>query len=305
VAPHSLENARRAMRSCGYDQEQMGEPGEVTFATPLRHIPSPDDDIYAIPRHREVDLLTTLRLSTHGVTINMALANFDDLETKILHGVSFPALPVAEMFCLQVMHAFGHLLGSWVRVAWLFEIGHFIDRHYGSEDLWRVIIDRMGRDAKTQNAFGLVISLTNVLFPRPLPRALAACCVQTLPPRIRAWVDHLGLKTAVADLDGAKFTLFVHRGFVDNPSFWTSYVKDRIFPVGRRSSIGRVATTGIGTRIRVTASQWRHTMHRIVFHAQSMFSLPLEAIRFRYALRSVEKQNRAVAGTPAKVTYTV
>jgi hypothetical protein len=305
VAPHSLENAKRAMRSCAYDQEQTDEPGEVTFATPLRHIPSPHDDIYAIPRHREVDLLTTLRLSTHGVAINLPTAGFDDLETKILHGISFPALPAAEMFCLQVMHAFRHLLGSWVRVSWLFEIGYFIDRHYGDEDLWRAVIDRMGRKAKAQSAFGLVISFTNLLFPRPMPQPLAKWCLQTLPPRIRAWVEHLGLKTAVADLDGAKFTLFVHREFVDDRSFWASYVKDRIFPLGRRSSIGRVATTGIGTKIKVRASQWRHTMHRFVFHAQSMFSLPLEAIRFRYALRSVEKQRGAVAGTPAKVTYTV
>lgn len=305
VTPHSLENAKRAMRSCGYDQEQMGEPGEVTFATPLRHVPSPNDDIYAIPRHREVDLLSTLRLSTHGVTIQTPMASFDDLETRVLHGISFPALPAAEMFCLQVMHAFKHLLGSWVRASWLFEIGHFIDRRYDDEKLWRAVISRMGRDVKTQNAFGLVISLTNALFPRPIPEPLADWCLQKLPPRITAWVAHLGLKTAVADLDGAKFTLFVHREFVDDRGFWASYVKDRIFPVGRRSSIGRVATTGIGPKLKVSASQWRHSMHRFVFHVQSMFSLPLEAIRFRYALRSVERQGGVVAGASAKVPYTV
>jgi hypothetical protein len=295
VTPDSLENAKRAMQSCGYEQGEMAEPGEVTFTTPLRHIPTSNDDIYAIPRHREVDLLTTLRLSVHGVSIPMPKTDFNHLETKILLDIAFPTLPSEEMFCFQVMHAFRHLLGSWVRVSWLFEIGYFIDRHYGDEDLWRAIVDRAGRDARTRNAFGLVISLTRALFPRPIPEPLTEWCLQALPARIETWVAHFGVKTAVADLDGAKFTLFVHREFVDDRAFWTSYVKNRIFPIGRRSSIGRVAITDTGTRIEAKVSQWRHTMRRSIFHARSLFSLPVEAIRFRYALRSIERQRLLVA----------
>ena len=133
VTPDSLENAKRAMQSCGYDQGEIAESGEVTFTTPLRHIPTANDDIYATPRHREVDLLTTLRLFAHGVSIPMPTPDFNDLATKTLLDIAFPTLPSEEMFCLQVMHAFRHLLGSWVRVSWLFEIGYFIDRHYGDD----------------------------------------------------------------------------------------------------------------------------------------------------------------------------
>src|ERR1700722_19114487 len=280
---------------CGYDQGEIAESGEVTFTTPLRHIPTANDDIYATPRHREVDLLTTLRLFAHGVSIPTPTPDFNDLKTKILLDIAFPTLPSEEMFCLQVMHAFRHLLGSWIRVSWLYEIGYFIDRHYGDEDLWRAIADRMGHDSRTRNAFGLVLSLARALFPRPIPKPLAGWCLQSLPPRIETWVAHFGLKTAIADLDGAKFTLFVHREFVDDRAFWTSYVKYRIFPIGRRSSIGRVAITDTGTRIKAKVSQWRHTMSRSIFHARSLFSLPVEAIRFRYALRSVERQRVLVA----------
>jgi Uncharacterised nucleotidyltransferase len=295
VTVDSLENAKRAMQSCGYEQGEITEPGEVIFTTPLRHIPSSNDDIYAIPRHREVDLLTTLSLSAHGVSIPMPTADFNGLKTKLSRDIAFPALPSEEMFCLQVTHAFRHFLGSWVRVSWLFEIGCFIDRHYGDEDLWRAIVDRMGCDARTRNAFGLVISLTRALFPRPIPEPLAEWCLQSLPARIETWVAHFGVKTAITDLDGAKFTLFVHREFVDDRAFWTSYVKNRIFPIGRRSSIGRVAITGTRTRIKAKVSQWRHTMSRSIFHARSLFSLPVEAIRFRYALRSTERQRVLVA----------
>jgi hypothetical protein len=295
VAPDSFENAKRVLQSCGYDQQENGGVDEATFATPLRHIPSPEDDIYAIPEHREVDLLTTLHHAAHGVTIDAPIGGLDSAEIRTLHGISFPALPPAEMFCLQVMHAFKHLLGSWVRASWLLEIGYFIDRHYLQDHLWRGVADRMGRDAQRRNAFGLVISLTNGLWPRPIPQALADGCLQSLPPSIELWVAHFGVKTAVADLDGAKWTLFVHREFVDDRNHWNSYLSDRIFPVGRRASLGMVTSNDSGTRIKAKVAQWRHTMRRSIFHAQSIFSLPVHAIRWKYALRSIEKQRVQVS----------
>jgi hypothetical protein len=295
VAEDSLEKAKHAMRCCGYEQETTREADEVTFATPLRHIPSPNDDIYAAPRHREVDLVTTLRHASHGVSIDAPAACFDRIENKTLHGLSFPALPAGQMFCLQVMHAFKHLLGSWVRVSWLFEIGYFVDRHHGDNDLWGEVIAQMGREAKPRNAFGLVLSLTKTLFPRRIPQVLHDWCLRSLPPRIEAWVTQFGLKTAISDLDGAKWTLFVHSEFVDHRNSWNSYVRDRIFPVGRQSSIGTVKTADVGTRIKGNVSQWRHTMRRSMFHARTLFSLPVEAIRWKYTLRALERQRVPVS----------
>jgi Uncharacterised nucleotidyltransferase len=295
VAPDSLENAKSAMQACGYGQQENGGLDEATFATPLRHIPSPKDNIYAIPEHREVDIVTTLHQAAHGVSIELPMGVLDRVETRTLHGISFPALPATEMFCLQVMHAFKHLLGSWVRASWLFEIAYFIDKHYGQDHLWHAIADRMGRDAKRRNAFGLVLSLTNRLWPRPIPRTLADWCLPSLPPSIEVWVAYFGIQTTVADLDGAKLTLFVHREFVDDRNHWNSYLSGRIFPVGRHASIGTVTNNGSGTRIKAKMAQWRHIMRRSIFHAQSIFSLPVQAIRWKYALRSIERQRVQVS----------
>ena len=297
IAENSLERAKNAMRSCGYEQQETREAGELTFATPLAHVPSPNDNIYVIPRHREVDLLTSLCQQNHGVSIDTGLGSFDSVETKTLHGLSFPTLPTEEMFCLQVMHAFQHLLGSWVRVSWLFEIGYFIDGHCGDSDLWGAVMERVGPDPKARNAFGLIISLTKTLFPRQIPRLLEDWCLRPLSPRIEAWVTHFGLKTAVSDLDGTKLTLFVHSEFVDDRESWNSYLRDRIFPVGRRSSIGTAMTADPGTRIKLRVSEWRHAVCRAMFHTRSLFSLPVDALRWNYALRLVERQR--VPGLPA------
>lgn len=295
VAPESVEAAGRALQYFGYAQQETQQGDEVTFATPLRYIPSSTDDIYAIPRHREVDLLTTIRHVTHGVSIDAPSDFLERVETKTSHGISFPSLPAEDMFCVQVMHAFKHVMGSWVRLSWLVELGYFVDRHYNDVNLWQAVIDRMGRDPKARSATGLVLSLTNAVFPRSIPPVLVDWCLRSLPPRIETWVAQFGMKMALSDLEGTKVTLFVHREFVDDPGSWNLYLRNRVFPTGRASSIGVVATGGPGARMRVRASQWLHTARRSAFHARELFSLPVEAIRWRYTLRSIERQRVLVS----------
>jgi hypothetical protein len=294
VAADALENAKCAVQSCGYEQEGTEEIGEITFSTPLHHLPSPNDDIYAIPRHREVDLLTNLGHNAHGVYIGVPFGSFQRIQSKTLNGLTFPALPLEQMFCLHVMHAFKHLLGSWVRVSWLFELGYFIDRNYNDRNLWQAITEQMEPDMRVRNAFGLIISLTKTLFPRQIPRLLNDWCLRSLPPRIEAWVEQFGLRTAISDLDGAKWTLFVHREFVDDRDSWSSYLRNRIFPAQPWLSRHRVLTDDIGTRMNLKALQWRHTMRRSLFHARELFALPIEALRWKYALRSLKRQRVSV-----------
>jgi hypothetical protein len=295
VAAESMEDAKQALKSCGYAQEEIRDTGEMTFATPLRHIPSAYDDIYARPRHREVDLLLSLRHQEHGVSIDAPSDCLQRVQNMTLQHTSFPALSPDDRFALHVMHAFKHLLGSWVRVSWLVEIGYFIDFHYDNTDLWRSVTTRAGHNPTVRNAFGLIISLTQALFPRPIPRGLDAWCLQALPSRIESWVNEFGPRWAVSDLDGAKLTLFVHRQFFDDPSSWNSYVASRIFPFSRGSSIGRVSTAVPGARIKARASQWLHSLRRVMFHTRELVSLPVEAIRWKRAVRSTERQRALVS----------
>jgi hypothetical protein len=290
VQPESMEDAKQALLLCGYAPEETRSTGEVTFATPLRHIPSAADDIYARPRHREVDLLLSLRQDEHGASIDGPSDCLSRAQNKTLQNVSFPSLSTDDMFYLQVMHAFKHLLGSWIRVSWLVEIGYFIDLHHQDADLWRSVAARAGQEKAAQDAFGLIISLTKTLFPRPIPRCLDEWCLQPLSSRVETWVRRFGLEWATSDLDGAKLTLFVHREFIQDPHCWNSYVLRRIFPIGRHASLGRVSTAARGARIKASTSQWLHSLRRAIFHARELVTLPVDAIRWKHALRSTKRQ---------------
>jgi Uncharacterised nucleotidyltransferase len=295
VEPESMEDAKQALLLCGYVHEETRSTGEVTFATPLRHIPSAADDIYARPRHREVDLLLSLRHEEHGASIDGPSDCRSRAQSKTLQNVSFPSLSADDMFYLQVMHAFKHLLGSWIRVSWLVEIGYFIDLHHRDADLWRSVTVRAGQDQIVQDAFGLIISLTQTLFPRPIPRGLDEWCLQPLSTRIETWVRKFGLEWATSDLDGAKLTLFVHREFIRDSYSWNSYVLRRIFPIGRHAPFGRVSMAAPGARIKASRSQWLHSLRRAIFHTRELMTLPVHAIRWKHALRSTKRQRTLVA----------
>jgi hypothetical protein len=300
IAPTHLAAAASAFESLGYAQTEHRPTGQITFATALRHIPSAADDIYAPPRHREVDLLPSLCLDFHGASVDAPSDHLARSRRAALDDFSFPVLALDDAFSLQVLHTFSHLLGSWVRISWLVEIAHSLEAHRDNASLWHSVIKRNTNcgTATTSNgnnreAFGLILSLTNHLFATPIPKPLYDWCAhpQTLPAPIAAWVAQFGRRFALAGLNGTKLTLFVHRQFISDRRTWRAYLLARLFPVGRNSSIGSVSIASRGARMKAQVSQWLHSMRRVLFHARELVSLPMEIIRWKRALRAVRGQH--------------
>jgi hypothetical protein len=294
VAPESIENASRVLVSIGYISNGVDEAGDCTFATPLQHVPSATDNIYAIQRHREIDLATSVRMAIHGVTVDLPLDFLERIECRDVAGFRFPALSTGDTFFVHVLHAFRHLLGSWIRASWLLEIAYFLERHFTNDELWAEIVRRAGGNFKTQNAFGLVLSLVKNAFRQESPAILDNWCIQMLPRRVQTWVNTFGTATLLADLQGTKTTLFVHREFIDAPDAWRSYVTHRLFPFGGGAAIGNIATASTSARMVARATQWSHSARRVVFHAAELFAFPFHMVRWKLALRSIDRQRLAM-----------
>jgi hypothetical protein len=301
VGPEALPQATRALKSHGYVQQEVRPSGEITFSTLQTHVPSAADDIYAAPRHREIDLHTSLHLDFHSVFISTPMDQPPRVRSKSFENLSFPALVADDMFTLQVLHAFSHFLGSWVRLSWLLEIAYYLDVHRQDDLLWHSIVQGQQNAAPVtgiafnRNAFGLILSLTQEIFPssRPLPSALNDWCIQSLPVPIQAWIRHFGRRFAQADLNGSKLSLFIHREFVALDTrakrrAWRRYALRRIFPVGRHSSIGKVSVASLRAKIRANAYQRLHSMRRVLFHLRELVSFPVEVIRWKRALRAFQ-----------------
>jgi len=294
IAPESANDAARALASCGYELQESGDSGGMTFGTPLLHTPSRRDNIYDVPRHRQVDLHTVLWHEAHGVSIGAPIDCLTRLQPKSMLGVSFPALARDDMFLLQVFHAFQHLLASWIRLSWLFELDHFLWTHEQDTALWHAVLDRAGGDVKLRRALGLILRLTNQVFPRRLPEILEGWCLAPLPRRAEAWVRQFGVMWALSDLPGNKLTLFVHRDFVNDPNLWRKYLKSRIFPMHLQSSLGLGVHLSLKARVKAKVGRCAYALGRVIFHIRELASLAMGTIRWRRALRSVASRRRAI-----------
>ena len=303
TSPGSLTLATRVLESQGYVRLEMKRSGEVIFSTPQTHVPSAADNIYARPRYREIDLLLSLRLDFQGASIHTHVDQLARVRNKQIEDLNFPVLAADDMFALQVYHAFSHFLGSWVRLSWLLEIAYFLEVHHQDHLLWHSVVEREQDVAKVKgnsfnrDAFGLILSITQEIFPisSPLPPTLHDWCVQSLPIPIRAWIQQFGRRFAHADLNGSKLSLFVYREFVATETrvgrqACNRYLIRRIFPVGRRSSIGTVSINSSRAKIRANIFQRLHSMRRAIFHFCELLSIPVEAIRWMRVLHSFQKQ---------------
>jgi hypothetical protein len=293
IAPESAKDARRALVSCGYELQESGDSGGMTFGTPLLHIPSRYDNIFDVPRHWQVDLHTALWHKAHCVSIGAPIDCLNRLQLKSVLGVSFPALARDDMFLLQVFHAFQHLLASWIRLSWLLELDHFLGTYEQDAALWHSVLDRASGDVKLRTALGLILRLTNQIFPRRLPPILEEWCLAPLPRRAETWVRQFGVLWAISDLPGNKLTLFVHRDFVNDPNSWRKYLQTRIFPMHFESSLGSGLHLSLKLRVKARVGRCAYALGRVIFHVREMASLAMGTIRWRRALRSVPSQRRA------------
>jgi hypothetical protein len=236
IATESKEKTAKVLNERGYFLQESAANGEMTFGTPLLHVPSHADDIYGLPQHRQVDLRTSLWSDKHGVSLRVPAGVIDRGNEAMRLGVRFRSLAMDDVFLLQVVHAFQHLLDSWVRLSWLYEIDFFLSHHAQDNELWESVKRRAGDDRKMREAVGLILLLTSKLFGSNLPAALNAWCVGPLNDGCKIWVNRFGMDWAIADFPGNSLPLLVQRYFMDEPKLWNRYLLRRLLPLHTNSS---------------------------------------------------------------------
>jgi hypothetical protein len=286
----SVQEAMQALIECGYSREDSDVSSEIRFTTPLQHIPSHHDDIYDTSTQREVELHTSIWEKTGHVSLSTPNDCLEKARLRSLRDIDFFSLSAEDMFLMQVLHAFSHLLGSWVRVSWLWEIHYFLKKHAEENELWGAIRTRAGDDPILRKAMGLVLGLTKELFDSSLPELLNDWCVRTLPERVETWMRHFGIRWALSDLEGSKLTLFIHQEFLEDAGEWNAYLLRRVIPVPGRPSIGHIQASDVKIRLMAHASQVMFAGQRLVFHSTALLILAWEGVRWRRALQSGRKR---------------
>jgi hypothetical protein len=291
VSPEYVGTTSQALVDMGYPHLDERGPNEVRHVTSLQRVPTLHDDIYQPPPQREIELHTSIWNGIGGVVLRVPEGCLARTRIRVLNGHHYVSLSIEDMFLLQTLHAFSHFLGSWVRVAWLWEIHYFIQRHAENDALWEAIRGRVGEDLKLRKAIGLVVALTQRLFGTCVPRPLRKLSVDYLPDHLQAWVVKYGTIWALADISGSKLSLFIHGEFFDQDERdWSAYVLRRILPLPARSSPRQVESSKRTTQLKERMIQLKFGARRVIFHAGSAIELAWEGLRWGRVLHSCRKK---------------
>ncbi len=286
IAPGSVQQAAEALRTCGYFTAQLNESGETCFLTRSQHIPSANDDLYALQRQRQVDVHTSIWESCAWFPLEVPQNCLEHAQPQKIHGVEQLTLSLADKFLLQVLHLFRHAFRSWIRVSWLLELAKCLEKHQQNEALWNRVIARAG-DARLANSiFAFVLGLVARLFHTPIPTPLAVLTTGATTLEVRAWLDHFGCDWALSDWPGSLNNLFLTAEFIPDPSLRMRYWRSRLIPRAAQASMASIEPATPQRFVQFQAARVRYLARRAAVHFKDIAALPQQQLRWKRALES-------------------
>jgi hypothetical protein len=285
VAPDDVDAAASVLQSRGYSTNRLSHSGESCFTTPLSHIPTSSDDLYAIQHHRQVDLHVSLSEDSAWLKLAVPGGCPKEAVSLTLSGVNFHALPLADRFLVQVLHAFRHSFRSWIRLSWLMELGRCMELHREDGALWARVMERAGDDPLTKRIFAFVLSLTNRLFRCRIPPLIRNWAAEAMSPSLRVWLDYFSVNWAISDWPGNLSNLFLASDFISDRDLRRQYLAGRLLPRREQMTIETTPSLEKNKSVAWNFRRCQYLAQRSAVHLKDLLNLPLEHLRWKRALR--------------------
>jgi hypothetical protein len=289
VGPGQVHQAADALHSLGYSAFSVNGAGEICFLTPLKHIPSLNDDLYALQRQRQVDLHTSLWEPCSWLPVQAPEDCLKLARPQNTAATDYLSLSLEDKFLLQVLHTFRHSFRSWIRLSWLFEISKCLHTHWQDDQLWNRVIARAGDTRLTKSIFAFVLGLTHRLFGVSVPVALRNWTADAMTLPLCTWLDYFALRWAMADWPGSLNNLFLTAEFIPNASLRAQYWRSRLLPGRTQTSLGAVRTIDTKNCLRLQSARAAYVAHRAAVHLKDIAALPVQLFRWKRALESCRR----------------
>jgi hypothetical protein len=279
LAREHVPAAAAALAECGYGRIPSSCAEEFVFSTPLRQTPSKWDNIYA-PREKRVEIHVSLWDPFPDIAVDAPKVELRDLPLRQLMSVQFRTLPLEHLLLVELLHVFRHLLGSWIRASWLYEIARFLNGSEATSEVASRMLSAIP-SPNTAHACAVALAMAGTVFRCAIPGVLQQELILKMPESSRRWVHNYAERYLLVGLSGSKLGLLLERAFAPTPQAWRLHLARRIIPVHGRASLGAVTPVTSLQRWRHRLHQAAHVLGRVQFHAFSAMELAWEAFLAR------------------------
>lgn len=296
----SLGRVGEILQAAGYRRKgQKGCPRVYFRAALPPFLPSGRDDLYSARLGRLVELHFKLwETDVEKICFPTLEDALDRACSKSCDGLCFSALADEDALVYQVLHTFRHILNNWCRLSIFLEIARFLQERSSDYVIWERFRERTKDWPQLRLAAGVVFSLAAGLFTAPVPAAVSAWTTKALTPALSQWVTRYGLESAFDNFRGNKFSLFLHREFIQDAPSWREIQRKRLFPLQGPPRAVQAASRRFYSRLAVTWKEFGFVVRRVAFHLGSALRYAWELPTWR---RMVRRQSLAPSA-PQKAT---
>jgi len=290
VDDQSLPLARTVLEDAGYSLQKR-KTNELVFLMPSAGMPSAADGQYEPHSPYAVELRRAFWDSDiHGVSFEGPEFSVDDVRIRRWQESTFRGLPEEDMFLIQVIHAFNHILTGWVRMSWLYEIAYFLNQRSTDRALWERVQRRVaaGDEPLLREMTVVVAELSRHFYKAPIPSMLRTWSDE-LRPSVRIWIQNYAWRWAFAKNRVDQFTLFsaspvvlfLHQQYLSGGDARRHLLRSRLLPweqlFRRARSIKANSSANAGGR----GSQLQRLVIRVLFHMTGGLRYLWEVPRWR------------------------
>jgi hypothetical protein len=272
LRPSSLASAETVLREAGYRRRNTQAAHAIEYHRPEAPIRFAEHwtALYSPRLARCIELHVSLWESAdEKIDITLPEDLFQRAGYRRRFDFGYTALSEEDALVFQILHAFRHILENWCRLAVFFEIAYFLDQRCSDRPFW----DRFGKRIENlrwlPDATALVFGLAEQLFGASPPPAINLQMESHLSPTLTLWTERYGKQAALANFRNGKYTLFLHREFVDDRAAWANIVRRRLFPLRRPHRPPAVAFQRGFSHLGRLSMEGLHALRRLKFHALS------------------------------------
>jgi hypothetical protein len=289
IDERSLSAAQQMLAERGYFEEVglckqfmfYAPSGQsLTFESGQYHQQAP----YAIELH--LDMWDS---DLSGIPLPWIQFSAEKAQLRNWHGFSFPALPDEDVFLLQVLHAFQHVLDGWIRMSWFYEIGYFLNQRAADTEFWQRVGHRVEQAPLMREFVVAVAEIVAKFFGAPIPRTVQAWSHE-LRPAARIWIRNYAPQWAYGNnevkplslFSTSKLPLLLHRQYiVPDPNVRRQVTRHRLLPSNRLNQIAGSLKKKPSV---ILEGRWRRRQElfcRVMFHVTSDLRYFWEIPRWR------------------------
>jgi hypothetical protein len=289
IRADAAERTEAVLRAAGYKRKNSPSEHPIVYCRPEPNVRFAANfmGLYSPRLGRSIELHVSLWESSEDrIEIDLTKDLFARAVRRRWQDFEYLSLNDEDALVFQVLHAFRHVLRNWCRLSVFLEIAYFLNQRSSDSLFWKRFTTRIGNLRWVPEATVVVFGLAELLFGASIPEKIKVQFSSVSFAALALWVERYGRSSALANFRNDKYSLFLHREFVEDPAAWAGIRRQRLFPTNRPHRPPVVVFQRGFSRWGKLRIEAFHALRRLKFHAISAFGYAWEYPKWLHCRRT-------------------